>query len=876
MSIADKSTTVNTTPSTVEAFLQAVYAGGTYRHVQGFGKKRQSLWGKAADPIKIPVSWAGTNNVYFTPCPVTHIVTDADRQRRPGASDAAIAPWIATKNATVELVNVIPVEFDGKDETAPSEADIQSIFDGLRADPERVSYGDKALWNEATGAAKKREFLRDPEKYMGMSWARIERLPIQPSVIVLSGGGFHAYWLLDTPWQIAGVDGAYEAFRLFKAAFVCAVGGDEGSKDPRHLLRVPGYKNIKPAYAPDYPTVRFVEYDLDRRYSIETLSTLLPAEPVVSTPAVAVTGTRTASTTSAPLEYSRHTYRVMGAVNERHDIVSTMQRYGYTDQGSDRMSRPGEPSSRGVSILEGRAYIHSSGDPLYEANGRHRLSSYDVIAHMDYAGDYERAAVAEGRKLGILAPAEAVALISSMRMFLLTTDLGTYVPDELKAKTRFGLQYRPRNDDVKRFTAVLNIMERAERIDDVSINAYAVVRGVNSDGLPVQRESHKNVAAFFKRMSHFFDLKPVAAPNTWLVTLKCVVDVNTFPPSNYLEGTSGKVLTSTFQRLMNDDAYTTGTSLIVRDRLRAEVLTEATDTDEATAKTLYYTKLESLLPGGPALAIPAIELLTEAGDDGMDTNEIAEALDLTKGAVARLTRWLRSCGLLASQRRHMAASLHRIDPAAFEWLRNNPDQFRTAGAGVAWLDRALQQAQNRAEVAIEQSNDVADVTANRRLEKVKQQRRQTVAYLIGGTAKEIDERIDRGGVWRCWTGTVFAAPRQKRRHAQPLAANGRIVIPAQAIDHKNSRLSSELAGGEVYIPATGDLGYALGYLMRERLGASMSPEAATEFLQSIDRLGVAAEIDAAPDHTAAITFLQSRQIVTSQRVELWPGGNYGN
>jgi P4 family phage/plasmid primase-like protien len=107
------------------------------------------------------------------------------------------------------------------------------------------------------------------------AWEHLETLEPAPSVVVDSGGGYHAYWLLAEPFMLA-TDADRERARQVQARWVAFVGGDHGAKDLARVLRVPGTTNYKPGYAPDFPQVRFVRADLDRLYELEDLEMLLP------------------------------------------------------------------------------------------------------------------------------------------------------------------------------------------------------------------------------------------------------------------------------------------------------------------------------------------------------------------------------------------------------------------------------------------------------------------------------------------------------------------------------------------------------------------------------------------------------------------------
>ncbi len=110
--------------------------------------------------------------------------------------------------------------------------------------------------------------------------AILAALPLPPSMVVHSGGGYHAYWLLDE-W-CADVQRAERACSAWQAAAIAAAGRrgwhvDDTSDAPR-VLRVPGTQNYKAAE----PRPVVLECAADPpRYSIEDLERIASpaAEP---------------------------------------------------------------------------------------------------------------------------------------------------------------------------------------------------------------------------------------------------------------------------------------------------------------------------------------------------------------------------------------------------------------------------------------------------------------------------------------------------------------------------------------------------------------------------------------------------------------------
>jgi len=91
-----------------------------------------------------------------------------------------------------------------------------------------------------------------------------------PSVIIDSGNGYHAYWLLKKTFKLESDQDRNQA-RELQAAWVAFVGGDPGAKDLARVLRIPGTNNHKT----DPPKPVIVKWaDLDLRHDIDYLAEL--------------------------------------------------------------------------------------------------------------------------------------------------------------------------------------------------------------------------------------------------------------------------------------------------------------------------------------------------------------------------------------------------------------------------------------------------------------------------------------------------------------------------------------------------------------------------------------------------------------------------
>lgn len=109
---------------------------------------------------------------------------------------------------------------------------------------------------------------------------------------------------------------------------------------------------------------------------------------------------------------NRNTYSESGAnavveaYNQKYSIEVTLQRYGYTEGGGGRWSRPGKADSLGVTVYpNGKAYAFSSndvmaGDRCGEGDNR-PFTSFDLFAYYEHGQDYKAATKAAATELGM-------------------------------------------------------------------------------------------------------------------------------------------------------------------------------------------------------------------------------------------------------------------------------------------------------------------------------------------------------------------------------------------------------------------------------------------------------------------------------------------
>lgn len=105
--------------------------------------------------------------------------------------------------------------------------------------------------------------------------SHIMNLPVLPTYITDSGGGYHAFWALDKPFLLDSPEWRKQAQDI-QYRWVSYVGGDDQAKDLARHLRVPGSTNRKPRYGPDGRPVVFVVFEPERQYNLQNLVARLP------------------------------------------------------------------------------------------------------------------------------------------------------------------------------------------------------------------------------------------------------------------------------------------------------------------------------------------------------------------------------------------------------------------------------------------------------------------------------------------------------------------------------------------------------------------------------------------------------------------------
>lgn len=234
------------TPQT-EAFLQHLHRGGRdayywvasdERDAHDQPRLKRTVWWEVNGHVPHPPDQRGNRlHVYFGINPVDAIPQQRI-SRRTGEAYIPRPEYVRPTAREISVVNCIFADFDVK--MAPFNGD----------------------W--------------------GALWAHIEAIEPPASVIVETGGGYHAYWLLAQPYAL-NTEERRERMRHAWRDFAARHSADPAIAIDK-MGRLPGSRNVKAKYGPAFPEVRFVRYDLTRTYLLDDLQ---PARPPRAAPVFA-------------------------------------------------------------------------------------------------------------------------------------------------------------------------------------------------------------------------------------------------------------------------------------------------------------------------------------------------------------------------------------------------------------------------------------------------------------------------------------------------------------------------------------------------------------------------------------------------------------
>jgi len=299
-------------------FQQHLHRGGSFAYYHLLPQKRSVWYAVGDDPELNPAN--AKANLYFGVHP-SRIIPPCN-----ASGEIRLAEYVRSQLRTIAAINCLFAEYDTKD------------------------YGN----------------IGDIERH-------IEALPVpEPSVMVLSGGGVHAYWLLKETYTTDNED-RLKAAQFLQSRWVDLVGGDKGANDLTRILRVPGSRNYK------YDPPRWVQWhsaNLDKQFDLTLLGSCLPP---ITTPTPKIAQAKDGS---------------IAAFNDANNIGTVLERFGYTWQGRRKMLSPWSSTGQaGVTIDmdTNRAFVHHGSDPL---NDGYWKRPFDVICILDYHGDFRRALAA--------------------------------------------------------------------------------------------------------------------------------------------------------------------------------------------------------------------------------------------------------------------------------------------------------------------------------------------------------------------------------------------------------------------------------------------------------------------------------------------------
>lgn len=362
--------------------LSTLWRAGQYAYLWTDNGKR-SRWFKINEPSSIPAEWINSN-VYFSIHPCSAIPTTNSRGEQVDASQ------VRSQIRLISAINCVFGEFDAKDEVNTKE------YAPFLAD----DYDDLADITKKTAVktAKEQAVVSDLDKYKARAFARIDKAPFPPTLIIDSGGGYHAYWMFTEPVTVTDANRTH--IQAVQAAWVDLIGCDPVSKDLARVLRVPGTKNVKPQYAPNFPLVSVIKYAPEQACTFEQIEVLTSLDDLT-------VAAKQAQRKTKESNQDKPTDDVISEFNRTHHIVDMLVAQGYTlgweRPNVARLGRPGRDKGQTSVIVfkdgeKEMSYHHSSSDPLYTIG--HCLDAFDIYTKTEHKGDAKAAYSAAKREQG--------------------------------------------------------------------------------------------------------------------------------------------------------------------------------------------------------------------------------------------------------------------------------------------------------------------------------------------------------------------------------------------------------------------------------------------------------------------------------------------
>lgn len=337
-----------------QELLAALHRGGSYAALSS-GTKCYRWYNTQTEPLPLPEN-ERAESVFFSVHPLSQIPPES----KSGNTDNR---FIGPQKDYIGAVNCFFAEWDGKDFVGEGEP----------------------------------EFLQDKAQYLKRIEQHIDdQLPIQPSAVWFTGGGYQAVWLLNETVEID--DANRQEISSLQKMFVRMVGGDRGAASLKQVLRLPGSYNVKPKYAPDFPLVQFVKFDIDVTYTFGEIDQL-------------VTDWEWAHQYDQNQGNVSHLiggFNPVDQFNADHNIVDMLTQAGYQivslpsrEPRQWRLKRPGGRSDS-VCVTDVRTTAegklvpqlsshYSSSDPLYTGETEKPLTAFAVYTKLYHKGSFREA-----------------------------------------------------------------------------------------------------------------------------------------------------------------------------------------------------------------------------------------------------------------------------------------------------------------------------------------------------------------------------------------------------------------------------------------------------------------------------------------------------
>jgi hypothetical protein len=249
-----------------------------------------------------------------------------------------------------------------------------------------------ALWVDIDIAGPGHKTTRTLPATLDDAHRLLAKLPLAPSCIIHTGGGLHAYWLLDEPRPVADIGALLDAWGYSWASWAAELGWHiDSTWNVDRVLRLPDTHNRKTDRA---VAVEILHLD-DVRYGLDDLDQWLEERPPPA---------KTRSTASTPYIGPP---RPGDAFNAAVDSTDLLTRAGWqharTDgtTGDQHWTRPGKDKREGTSgtLYAADGHFTCWSDSVPELEVRRPYDPFGLFTNLMHGGDF-RAATKAALDLG--------------------------------------------------------------------------------------------------------------------------------------------------------------------------------------------------------------------------------------------------------------------------------------------------------------------------------------------------------------------------------------------------------------------------------------------------------------------------------------------